>query len=241
MSSNRIVTRCFAAAFVAAFIVVAALGCGSDEGNAPTEAATGNATTAAATGSADTGTATAEGIDSLQEAQAQLCSEVSDLEADLTEVSTSGTEAGQDVLERLGSGAAALEAGAATLRTAGADDAATAAEDLASRLAVALHVRRGGCPRARRRGGRRGAAAHGRSAVSDRATRPWHPHDLRGNARDCRAPATHGRQGALSALRRSRRPISCHRYEEDGRAHAHTPLHNFTSAVRAWPRRRALT
>ena len=74
---NRIVTRCFAAAFVAAFIVVAAVGCGSDEGNAPTGEATGNATTEAATGNAETGASTAGGIDSLREAQAQLCSKVS--------------------------------------------------------------------------------------------------------------------------------------------------------------------
>ena len=172
MSSNRMVTRCFAAAFVAAFVMVAALGCGSDEGNAPTEAAPANATTEAATGNADTGTGTGGAIESLQEAQAQLCSEVSDLEADLTEVSTSGTEAGQDVLERLGSGAAALEAGAATLRTAGADDAATAAEDLASRLQSLSTSGGEDAQGAGRRGGRRGAAAHGRSAVSVTAPQP---------------------------------------------------------------------
>ena len=128
MSSNRM--RRFAAVLTVALMALAALGCASDdESDAPTEAATGT------NGNTDTGTRTlGEGIENLQEAQAQLCPELSDLESDLTEVSTSGTEAGQDVLEGLGSFASALEAAASTLTGAGAEDAATAAEDLASSL-----------------------------------------------------------------------------------------------------------
>ena len=99
MSSNHIVTRRFAAALTAALMVlVRALGCGSDDDeSAPTEAATGTNHADTATGTVD------EDIDSLQEAQAQLCPELSDLEVDLTEVSTSGTEAGQDALAGFGS------------------------------------------------------------------------------------------------------------------------------------------
>jgi hypothetical protein len=124
MNSNRYATfRLGATLIVALLVLVSAVACGSDdEGSAPTEAATTNG---------DSGTGA---IASLQEAQAQLCSRLSDVEADLTEVSTSGTEAGQDVLARLASFAAALEASAATLTTAGAADAATAAENLASDL-----------------------------------------------------------------------------------------------------------
>ena len=80
MSSNHIVTRRFGAALVAALMVsVLALGCASDdEGDATTEAATG------ATGSTDTGTRTlGEGIENLQEAQAQLCPAMESLSADL--------------------------------------------------------------------------------------------------------------------------------------------------------------
>ena len=122
MNSNHIVNRRFVAALVAALLVlIPALGCGSDDDD--------SATTAAATGT-DTG----NGVDSLQEAQTQLCSRLSDVEADLTEVSTSGTEAGQDVLAGLASFAAALTASAETLTTAGAADAATTAKNLASDL-----------------------------------------------------------------------------------------------------------
>ena len=131
MSSNHIVTRRFAAVLTAALmVVVPALGCASDDdGSAPTEAATGtNDSADAATGTVD------EGIDSLQEAQAELCPELSDVEADLEEVSTSGTEAGQEALAGFGSFAASLEAVAAALTSAGATDAATAAEDLAASL-----------------------------------------------------------------------------------------------------------
>ena len=126
MSSNPILTRRFAAALVAALIVlVPALGCASDdEGSATTEAAS---TAPSGTGTVD------DGVD-IEEAQAQLCSGLSDLEADLTEVSAGGTEAGADLRARLASFAAALEAGAQTLTTAGAADAATAAENLASDL-----------------------------------------------------------------------------------------------------------
>ena len=121
------VNRHLAAALAVALLVsVPALGCGSDDGD--------NGTTEAATG-ADTGTRTlGEGIEKLQEAQTQVCPELADLEANLTEVSTSGTEAGQDVLQGLGDAGAAIEARVAALNAAGLDDAATAAEDLASRL-----------------------------------------------------------------------------------------------------------
>ena len=70
----------------------------------------------------------------LQEVKTQLCGELSDLDADLTEVSTSGTEAGQDVLDRIGSFATTFETGAASLTAVGADDAAAAAEELAANL-----------------------------------------------------------------------------------------------------------
>ena len=77
MSLNRIVTRRFGAALVVAVVVlVPALGCGSDDDD--------SAATEAATGATDTGTRTlGEGIENLQEAQAQLCPELSDLSADL--------------------------------------------------------------------------------------------------------------------------------------------------------------
>ena len=124
-------TRRVAVALTVALLVsVPALGCAADdEATAPSEAA------ADTTGSADTGTRTAgQAIETLQEVQAQLCGELSDLDADLTEVSTSGTEAGQDVLDRIGSFAATFETGAASLTAAGADDAAAAAEELAANL-----------------------------------------------------------------------------------------------------------
>ena len=127
---RHIATRRVAAALTAALMVlIPSLGCGSDDddGSAPTAAATGT--------TAETGTGTVdEGIDSLEEAQAQLCPELSDLEGDLEEVSTSGTEAGQEALAGFGSFAAALEAASAALTSAGATDAATAAEDLAASL-----------------------------------------------------------------------------------------------------------
>ena len=124
MNSNRYATfRLGATLIVALLVLVSAVACGSDdEGSAPTEAATTNG---------DSGTGA---IASLQEAQAQLCSKVSDVEADLTEISVSGTEAGEDVRASFASLAEALEDGAATLSAAGAGEAATAAEDLASDL-----------------------------------------------------------------------------------------------------------
>lgn len=122
------VTRRVAAALTVALLVsVPALGCaGSEESTAPSEAA------ADATGSADTGASTVG--QRLQEVKTQLCGELSDLDADLTEVSTSGTEAGQDVLDRIGSFATTFESGAASLTAVGADDAAAAAEELAANL-----------------------------------------------------------------------------------------------------------
>ena len=146
------VTRRFAASPHGrrSWCLVPALGCGSDdEDNAATEAATG------ANGDADTGTRTlGEGIESLQEAQAQLCPELADVEADLTEVSTSGTEAGQDVLEasdpfrQLSSPLLRLSPG----RGRGRGDRRRRP---CIPPGVALHVQRGGSPSARRRGGRR--------------------------------------------------------------------------------------
>ena len=128
---RHIAARRIAAALTAALMVlVPSLGCGSDDdGSAPTAAATGT------TDSAETSAGTVdEGIDSLQEAQAELCPELSGVEADLEEVSTSGTEAGQEALAGFGSFAASLDAVAAALTSAGATDAATAAEDLAASL-----------------------------------------------------------------------------------------------------------
>ena len=125
MSSNRIMTRRFGAALFAALVVlVSALGCASDDDDgASTEAATG------ATGSTDTGTRTlGEGIENLQEAQAQLCPELSDLSADLTEIST--RPAGQDALAAIGTIAAGLADAATALTEAGDDEAASAADDL---------------------------------------------------------------------------------------------------------------
>ena len=121
-------TRRVAAALTVALLVsVPALGCaGSEESTAPSEAS------ADATGSADTGASTVG--QRLQEVKTQLCGELSDLDADLTEVSTSGTEAGQDVLDRIGSFATTFESGAASLTAVGADDAAAAAEELAANL-----------------------------------------------------------------------------------------------------------
>lgn len=101
-------------------VMVPALGCGGDDEDAAT-------TEAATTTSDDAGAGTGA-------AQAQLCPQLSGLEADLEDVSASGTEAGQDVLEGLGSFAAAFETAATTLTAAGATDAATAAEDLAANL-----------------------------------------------------------------------------------------------------------
>ena len=125
MSSNHNVTRHFATALVAALLVlVPALGCGGDDEGSANDARL----RPRATGSTGTG------IENLQEAQAQLCPELSDLSADLAEVSTSGTDAGQDALARIGSAAATLAASATALTQAGADDAATAAEDLSSSL-----------------------------------------------------------------------------------------------------------
>ena len=113
---------------VTLLVLVPGVGCASDdEGNAPSEAAT-NDTTATATRTPG------EGIENLQEAKAQLCPELSDLEGELTEVSESGTEVGRDVLEAFESSAAAFESAAAALSGVGAADAATAAEDLASSL-----------------------------------------------------------------------------------------------------------
>ena len=132
MSSNHIVTRRFGAALVAALMVsVLALGCASDdEGDATTEAATG------ATGSTDTGTRTlGEGIENLQEAQAQLCPELSNLSADLDgDLHRRGPRAARTPLPPSRSTAAALAASAPSLTEAGADEAAAAAEDLASSL-----------------------------------------------------------------------------------------------------------
>jgi hypothetical protein len=122
MSSTSRMTGIGATLIVALLVLVAATGCGSDDG--------GTASTAAAETSGASGTVVA----GLQEAQAKLCSKLSDVEADLTEISTSGTEAGQDVLAGFGSFATALEAGAATLNAAGAGEAATTAENLASDL-----------------------------------------------------------------------------------------------------------
>ncbi len=124
-------TRRLATAFTIALLAfVSASGCASDdEGNEPTEAATD------AADSSETDARTlGEGIESLQDAQARLCPELSDLEADLREVAASGTEPGQDALAGLGSFAAAFEAAATALTGAGAADAAAAAEDLASSL-----------------------------------------------------------------------------------------------------------
>jgi hypothetical protein len=125
MSPNLTMTGRFAAALIAVLMVlVSGLGCGSDDG--------GSAPTGVATGSVGTGTG--ESTPDLQSAKTQLCSKLSGLEADLADVSANGTEAGEDVLTRLGSAAAALEAGAGTLSSAGAGDAATAARNLASDL-----------------------------------------------------------------------------------------------------------
>jgi len=123
MNANRYATfRLGATMIVALLLLVSALGCASDD--------EGGASTQAAVTSGDTGTA---GI-SLQAAQAALCSKLSDVEADLTDISTNGTEAGDDVRAGFGSFASALETAAATLNAAGAGDAATAAENLASDL-----------------------------------------------------------------------------------------------------------
>ncbi len=121
MRSKRII-RTGAATIVALLVLVSAVGCGSDD--------EGSASTQAAVTSGDTGTA---GV-SLEAAQAALCSKLSDVEADLTDISTNGTEAGDDVRAGFGSFASALEAAATTLNAAGAGDAATAAENLASDL-----------------------------------------------------------------------------------------------------------
>jgi hypothetical protein len=122
MSSRTRTTRIGAATIVALVVLVSVVGCGSDDEGSPTAEATVT--------SGDSGTA---GV-SLQAAQAALCSRLSDVEADLTEISANGTEAGDDVRAGFGSFATALEAAAATLSGAGAEDAATAAEDLASDL-----------------------------------------------------------------------------------------------------------
>ena len=122
MSSGTRITRIGVATIIAVLVLVSALGCGSDD---EVSVPTGAATTNGASGTVVAG---------LQEAQAQLCSKLSDVQADLTEISTSGTEAGQDVLAGFGSFATTLEAGAATLNAAGAGEAATAAENLASDL-----------------------------------------------------------------------------------------------------------
>ena len=128
MSSKSIVTRRFGAALVTALVVaVPTFGCASDDEDGTTSEA------AASTAASGTGTAD-EGIDSLEEAQALACSGLSDLEADLTELSAGETEAGADLRARLAVFAAALEGVAESLTTAGAADAATAAETLASDL-----------------------------------------------------------------------------------------------------------
>ncbi len=124
---GRTVNRLFLVLTVALLVSVPALGCASDDGG-------GTATQAAPSTSAgsDTGASTlGAGIESVQ---GQLCPGLSGLEADLTEVSTSGTDAGQDVLAGIGSFASALETAAATLSAAGATDVATAATDLAASL-----------------------------------------------------------------------------------------------------------
>jgi hypothetical protein len=118
------VVRRFPVALALVFLVVVAAGCGSnDEAAAPTAAATA--------GNGDTGGTLTEGI---QNAKAELCPRLVDLKADLTEVSASGTDAGQDVLDRLAASANTVKTAAASLSTAGAEDAATAAEDLSSSL-----------------------------------------------------------------------------------------------------------
>ena len=109
----------------AVLVSVPAVGCASDDGG-------DTATQAAPSTSADTGADTlGAGIENLQ---GQLCSGLTELEGNLTEISTSGTDAGQDVLAGIGSFATALDAAAAALTGAGASDAATAAEDLAASL-----------------------------------------------------------------------------------------------------------
>ncbi len=123
MSSNHNVTRHFATALVAALMVlVPALGCGGDdEGSGTTEAATA-------------ASRPVPGSRTSRRPRPSSVPELSDLSADLAEVSTSGTDAGQDALARIGSAAATLAASATALTQAGADDAATAAEDLSSSL-----------------------------------------------------------------------------------------------------------
>jgi hypothetical protein len=119
------VSRLFVAALTLVSLLAVAAGCGSsDEGAASTAAATGTG------GSRTLG----EGIENLQDAQAQLCPELVTLKADLTEVSATGTDAGQDVLDRVAALADTAKTAAASLNTAGAEDAATAAEDLSSSL-----------------------------------------------------------------------------------------------------------
>src|SRR6186997_2806721 len=103
MSSASRMTGIGATVIVALLVLVAAAGCGSDDG--------GTASTAAAETSGVSGT----GAAGLEQAQAALCSKLSDVEADLTDISANGTEAGQDVLAGFGSFATALEAAAATL------------------------------------------------------------------------------------------------------------------------------
>ena len=163
MRSRRNTTRRLGASVLMALMVmVPGLGCGSDdESSTPTEAAT-----EAATGATDTETRTlGEGIENLQEAQAQLCPELSDLSGDLTEISASGTEAGEDVLEGIASISEALTTSAAALTDAGNDEAASAAEGPLVHPGVAVRVRRRGRPGARRRGGRRDGEADGCHAV----------------------------------------------------------------------------
>jgi hypothetical protein len=116
MSSGSRMTRVGVAMIVALLVTVPALGCASDDEGSVTSEATATAGAG------------------LEAAQTQLCSRLSDVEADLTEISASGTEAGEDVRAGFGSLAVALEASVATLNAAGAGEAATAAEDLASAL-----------------------------------------------------------------------------------------------------------
>ena len=161
--SNHIMTRRFGAALVVAVVVlVSALGCASDDDDSgTTEAATG------ATGNTDTGTRTlGEGIENLQDAQAQLCPELANLSADLTEISTSGTEAGQDALARH-----RIHRDSSRRQRNSVDRGRGRRCCLRRRRpriqpGVAGRLRRRGRPGTRRRGGRRRRAADGCPAVS---------------------------------------------------------------------------